>query len=182
MDSLSREVKGAAGRGSFNTSWDTAQRTPLSGEQANRQKTQPRGWRTGHHHQLISSGALTPPPRSRLGTKVEKQSSFHRRFSSSGCLFVSCSLGKPHSTSLRLPRWPFSSATKVNQKSPSSRICDSIKLQKRAVLRIHQKNLHLPDVPGPTASYTDHRKSRFLHSWMPCFARFRATRGSQSGD
>ena len=135
----------------------------------------------GCHHQLISSGALTPPPRSRLGTKVEKQSSFHRRFCSSGFLFMSCSLGKPHSTFFRLPRWPFSSATKVNQESPSSCICDSIKLPKIAVLRIHQKNLHLPDVPGPTASYTDHQKSCFLHWWIPCFAQYRATRGSESG-
>ena len=113
----------------------------------------------GCHHQLISSGALTSPPRSRLGTKVEKQSSFHRRCCSSGFLFMSCSLGKPHSTFFRLPRWPFSSATKVSQESPSLCICDSIKLQKIAVLRIHQKNLHLPDIPGPTASYTDHQKS-----------------------
>lgn len=160
MDSLSREVKGAAGRGSFNTSWDTAQRTPSSGEQANRQTTQPRGRRTGRHHQLISSGALTPPPRSRLGTKVEKQLSFPRRFCSPGFLLVSCSLGKPHSTSSRLRRWPFLSATKVNQKSPGSRICDPIKLQKTAVLRIHREKLRLPDVPGPTASYTGHWKSR----------------------
>ena len=149
---------------------------------ADRQKTQPRGQWTGAPPPVISSGALTPPLRSRLGTKVEKQSSFHRRFSSSGCLFVSCSLGKPHSTFFRLPRWPFSSATKVNQESPSLHICDSIKLQKIAVLRIHQKNLHLPDVPGPTASYTDHQKSRFLHLWLPCFARYRATWGSESGD
>lgn len=101
---------------------------------------------------------------------------------SSGFLFVSCSLGKPHSTSFRLPRRPFSSATKVNQKSPSSHICDPIKLQKRAVLGIHRKKLHLPDVPGPTASYTDRQKSRFSHLWTPCFARYRATRGSESGD
>lgn len=107
----------------------------------------------------MSSAALTPTPRPRLGTKVKKQPSFHQSFCSPGFLFVSCSLGKPHSTSFRLPRSSFSSATKVNWKIPSSHICDPIKLQERAVLRIHLKKPCLPDVPGPTASYTDHQKS-----------------------
>lgn len=110
-----------------------------------------------------------------VGDQSKKHSPFPQSFRSSGFLFVSCSLGKPHSTSLRFPRRSFSSATKVNWKILSSHICDPTKPQGRAVLGIHLKKLRLPDVPAPTASYADHQKPCFLHSRTPCFARHRAT-------
>lgn len=174
MDNLSREVKGAAGRGSFNSSWDTAQRTPLSVEQANRQTTHPRGQLTGSPPSTSSSGVLTPTPRSRLGTKVKNTHPFPRVFALLGfCLCLAP--WENHTVHPSGSRRSFSSATKVNWKILSSHICDPTKPQERAVLGIHLKKLRLPDVPGPTASYTDHQKPCFLHSRTPCFARHRAT-------
>lgn len=80
-------MKGTAGRASFNSGWDTAQRTPLSVEQANRQTTHPRGQLTGSPPPTSSSGVLTPTPRSRLGTKVKNTHPFPRVFALLGfCL------------------------------------------------------------------------------------------------